>query len=35
MIKMAKRVDKVELDVDMLASLIKKLYSEKRKLREY
>ena len=32
---MAKRVDEVELNEVMMASLIKKLFNEKRKIREY
>jgi len=35
MVKMAKRVDEVELNEVMMASLIKKLFNEKRKIREY
>jgi len=35
MIKMAKSVDRVELDADMLAYLIKRLYTERRRVREY
>ncbi|MBS7656563.1 hypothetical protein KEJ33_01390 [Candidatus Bathyarchaeota archaeon] len=35
MIKMAKRVDEVEFNEQMFASLIKKLITEKRKVRQY
>jgi len=34
-INVAKRVDKFELDVDMLASLIRRLYIEKRRLGQH
>jgi len=35
MVKMAKRVDEVELNEVMMASLIKKLFNEKRKVRQH
>jgi hypothetical protein len=35
MVKMAKRVDELELNEEMFASLIKKLVSEKRKMKSY
>jgi len=35
MVKMAKRVDELELSEHMFASLIKKLVTEKRKTKEF
>jgi hypothetical protein len=32
---MARRMDRVELDVEMMASLIRKLYAERRKLKGF
>jgi hypothetical protein len=32
---MAERIDKLELDADMLASLIRKLCAERRRVRQY
>jgi len=35
MIGMARKIDKVELDMEMMVSLIRKLYAERRRLRGF
>ncbi len=32
---MARKIDKVELDIEMMASLIRRIYTERRRLRSF